>query len=123
MTQRPAPIEMQPATANRPRSLQSGVIQPNGATTRPKTSVPQNCADVSTMSGVPRSDLVMIINAANEALPVSAIRAGQLTACVVGRSAIITPTKPTTMALQRRQPTCSPRKIAEAAVTKIGAAR
>lgn len=72
---------------------------------------------------MPRSERVMIMSAANDALPASAIIAGQLNACVDGLSAIMTPMKPTTMALQRRQPTFSPRKIADAAVTKIGAAR
>jgi hypothetical protein len=37
----------------------------------------------------------MIISAANDALPASAIIAGQLNACVEGRKAIMTPMKPT----------------------------
>ena len=78
---------------------------------------------VGDLLGVPRSERVMIMSAANDALPASAIIAGQLNACVEGRSAIMTPMKPTRIALQRRQPTFSPRKSAEAAVTKIGAAR
>ncbi len=55
--------------------------------------------------------------------PASAISAGQDIVAPVGRSAIKTPMKPMTTAVQRRQPTCSRRKIAEKAVTKIGAAR
>ena len=85
--------------------------------------MPTNCVDASTMSGVARSERVISISNANEMLPPSAISAGQLTVCADGRSAISTPQKPISTALQRRQPTCSRSTIADSAVTKIGAAR
>ncbi len=75
------------------------------------------------MSDVPRRKRVTTISTPKARLPASAISAGQLIACADGFSAIKTPQKPTATALQRRQPTCSPRKIADSAVTKIGAAR
>ena len=75
------------------------------------------------MSGVPRSERVISINSANDRLPPSAIIAGQLTVCADGRSAINTPQKPIRIALQRRQPICSPSTRPDSAVTKIGQAR
>ena len=85
--------------------------------------MPPNCADASTISGVARSERVISISKANDRLPPSAIIAGQLTVCADGRSAISTPQNPTRMAVQRRQPTCSPSAMPDNAVTKIGAAR
>ena len=55
--------------------------------------------------------------------PVSAISTGSVKVAADGRIAISTPPKPASTALQRRQPTFSPRKSAEKAVTKIGPAR
>ena len=94
-----------------------------GARTRPTLKVPVNCVAASTISGVARSERVTIISTANEKLPPSAISAGQLTVCAEGRIAISTPQKPVMTALQRRQPTCSRKMIADNAVTKIGHAR
>ena len=71
----------------------------------------------STVSLVPRKCRVTIIRNENEKLPASAIRAGALQLAEVGRSAMITPMKPTITALQRRQPTFSRRNKAETAVT------
>ena len=76
-----------------------------------------NCPPTITTSDVPRSMRVMMRNTANEKLPTIAISAGQVSVAADGRSAIITPMKPAATALQRRQPTCSLRKIAESAVT------
>src|ERR1700753_1249134 len=123
LTHNSALIEMHPAVANRQRLLKSGVTQPIGASSAPNRKVPANCDAASTMSGVARSERVISINSANDVLPPSAISAGQLMVCDDGRSAISTPQKPITIAVQRRQPTCSPSTIADSAVTKIGQAR
>ena len=112
-----------PAAANRPRLPSVGVTQPNGDISAPSRNVPPNCDDASTISGVARSERVISIRNANDRLPPSAIIAGQLTVCADGRSAISTPQKPTRIAVQRRQPTCSPSTIPDSAVTKIGDAR
>ena len=112
-----------PATANNPRLPTVGVTQPNGAISAPSRKVPPNCDDASTISGVARSERVISIRNANDRLPPSAIIAGQLTVCADGRSAISTPQKPIRIAVQRRQPTCSPSTIPDSAVTKIGDAR
>ena len=79
-----------------------------GDISAPSRNVPPNCDDASTISGVARSERVISIRNANDRLPPSAIIAGQLTVCVDGRSAISTPQKPIRIAVQRRQPTCSP---------------
>ena len=76
-----------------------------------------NCPLTITTSEVPRSMRVMIRNTAKPRLPTIAISAGQVSVAPEGRSAMITPMKPTTTALQRRQPTCSFRNSAEIAVT------
>ena len=60
---------------------------------------------------------VRMRNTANPKLPTIAISAGQVSVAAEGRSAIITPMNPAATALQRRQPTCSFRKIADSAVT------
>jgi len=75
------------------------------------------------MSGVARKERVISIKKANEVEPASAISAGQLTLSAEGRSAISTPQKPISTALQRRQPIFSRRNIPDSAVTKIGQAR
>ncbi|MGY4354453.1 hypothetical protein ACVW0J_000946 [Bradyrhizobium sp. i1.7.7] len=82
-----------------------------------------NCDDAITMSGVFRRLRVISIRVANDRLPPSAISAGRLTVWADGRNAISTPQKPIRIAVQRRQPTFSPRKIADIAVTKMGPAR
>ena len=99
---------MTPAAANRPRLPSVGVTQPIGDISAPSRNVPPNCVVASTISGVARSERVISISNANDRLPPSAIIAGQLTVCADGRSAISTPQKPIRIALQRRQPTCSP---------------
>src|ERR1700742_1429829 len=114
---------MQPAVANNARLSSPGVTQPIGDNRAPSTKVPANCDDASTISGVARSERVISISTANDVLPASAISAGQLTVCDDGRKAISTPQNPTTIALQRRQPTRSRSTIADSAVTKIGQAR
>src|SRR3979409_602452 len=114
---------MHPAAENRPRLLKLGVPQPKGDISAPSANVPANCDDASTISGVARNERVISISTANDRLPPSAIIAGQLTVCDDGRSAISTPQKPTSTALQRRQPTLSRSTIADSAVTKIGLAR
>src|SRR3954447_8257725 len=123
LVQSSATIEMHPASTNRPRSGSPGARHANGASTRPTLNVPVNCVAASTISGVARSERVTIISTAKEKLPASAISAGHDTVCADGCKAINTPQKPTTTALQRRQPTFSRRMIAESAVTKIGHAR
>src|SRR4030081_2280567 len=123
LTHNSALTEMHPAAANRPRRPMPGVTQPKGDISRPSVNVPANCDDASTISGVARNDRVISISTANDRLPPSAIIAGQLTFWDDGRSAIKPPAKPIKIALQRRQPTCSRRTIADSAVTKIGLAR
>src|SRR6266404_607379 len=120
LTQNSATTETAPEAMKKPRLPNVGVIQPNGATTMPNTSVPANCAVLSTISGVVRSKRVINSVAANAMLPASAIIAGQLTLCAEGCNAITTPQKPIKIALQRRQPTCSRSRTADNAVTKIG---
>jgi hypothetical protein len=71
---------------------------------------------VSTTSGVPRTARVTSMKAVKQIEPASAISAGPVSVAVEGRIAMITPTKPATTALQRRQPTFSPRNSAENAV-------
>src|ERR1700760_2680276 len=123
LTHNSALTEMQPAVANRQRLLKSGVTHPIGASSAPNRKVPANCEDASTISGVARNERVISISSANDVLPPSAISAGQLTVCDDGRSAISTPQKPITIAVQRRHPTCSRNTMADNAVTKIGQAR
>ncbi len=89
----------------------------NGAITAPNNSAPTICAVTSTVSEVPRTSRVQIINSENEKLPVMATAAGQDRLCADGLSAIITPIKPAITAAQRRQPTCSPRRNGDTAVT------
>ena len=50
-------------------------------------------------------------------LPVSAISAGSVKVAADGRNASSTPPKPTSTAVQRRQPTLSPSSMTESAVT------
>ena len=69
------------------------------------------------MSDVPRSTRVTMLNIAKTTPPASPISAGRVNIAVEGRSAMITPMKPTSTALQRRHPTCSFRNSAESAVT------
>jgi hypothetical protein len=114
---------MQPAAANIARLPMPGVTQPNGAITAPSRSVPTNCEVAITMSEVARSIRVIRSSTEKHRLPASAIIAGPLKLCADGLSAITTPAKPIKIALQRRQPTCSRRTIADSAVTKIGHAR
>src|SRR5580692_1624513 len=114
---------MQPAAANIARLPALGVTQPNGDINAPKRNVPTNCELAITMSGVARSERVISIRTENDRLPPSAIIAGQLMVCAEGLSAIRTPQKPTRIAVQRRQPTCSRSTMADSAVTKIGQAR
>ena len=114
---------MRPATANSARLPRLGVTQPNGDISAPSVKVPKNCDDAITMSEVARNSRVINISIEKHRLPLSAISAGKLTACDDGRSAITTPQKPITIALQRRQPTRSLSTIADSAVTKIGQAR
>jgi hypothetical protein len=66
---------------------------------------------------------VEIIDNENVNEPASAISAGQVSVPVPGRRQITTPAKPTSTALQRRQPTGSRSTTAAIAVTKIGPAR
>src|SRR5712672_1462848 len=94
---------MHPAAANRTRLTKLGVIQPNGDNSAPSRNVPANCEDASTISAVARSERVISINTANDRLPPSAMKAGQLIVWVDGRSAISTPQKPIRTAVQRRQ--------------------
>src|SRR2546421_1157563 len=111
--------EMAPASANSPRLPRVGVTQPIGDISAPSVKVPMNCVDASTMSGVERTERVISISSANEVEPASAISAGQLTVCDDGRSAINTPQKPISTALQRRQPICSRNRIPDRAGTMI----
>src|SRR5581483_11911963 len=123
LTHNSAHTEIAPAAKKRPRLLHVGVTQPIGAIKRPNSRPLTNCAEASTISGVARNSRVVRSEQEKERLPASAIIAGQLTDCAEGRSATSTPANPTRIALQRRQPTCSRRKIADSAVTKIGVAR
>src|SRR6266568_9189936 len=107
LTHNSAATEMHPAAANRPRLPMLGVTQPNGDISAPSVNVPANCDDANTISGVLRNERVISISTANDRLPPSAMRAGQLTVCDDGRNAISTPQKPIRTALQRRQPTCA----------------
>ena len=99
------------------------MTQPKGDISAPSAKVPTNCDVANTISGVARKERVISISNAKAILPPSAIIAGQLTACVDGRSAIKTPQNPIRIAVQRRQPTCSPSTMPDSAVTKIGEAR
>src|SRR6476620_6137747 len=123
LTQNSAVTEMHPASAKNTRLPGVGGTQWNADSTAPSENVPMNCEDAITMSGVLRRLRVISIRVANDRLPPSAISAGRLTVCADGRSAISTPQKPIRIAVQRRQPTFSPRKIADIAVTKMGPAR
>src|SRR5581483_6485871 len=123
LTQSSALTEMQPATANSARLERDGGTQPNGDIAAPSRNEPANCDDAITMSGVDRSERVISINPEKLRLPASAISAGPLKVCAEGRSAMMTPRKPIRIAVQRRQPTRSPRTIADSAVTNTGAAR
>src|SRR5581483_8801230 len=110
-------------TENSARLERDGVTQPNGDIAAPSRNEPANCDDAITMSGVDRSERVISINPEKLRLPASAISAGPLKVCAEGRSAMMTPRKPIRIAVQRRQPTRSPRTIADSAVTNTGAAR
>src|SRR5215470_8139032 len=113
---------MQPATANSARLDKLGVTQPNGDIAAPSRNVPANCVEAITMSGVARSERVISIKTEKHRLPASAIIAGPLKVCAEGLSAITTPRKPIRIALQRRQPTRSPKKVADSAATNTGQA-
>ena len=60
---------------------------------------------------------VTTISSAKARLPVSAISAGSVSVAAEGRSAMTTPRKPASTAVQRRQPTRSFSNSAEIAVT------
>src|ERR1700744_3723293 len=122
LTHNNAPTEIAPDAKNRPRLPHVGVTQPSGAVARPNNNVPANCAEASTMSGVARSERVIIIKTEKARLPASAIIAGHVTAFADGSSAIKPPQNPIRIALQRRQPTCSRSTSADNAATKIGVA-
>src|SRR5580704_5366286 len=113
---------MQPATANSARLDRDGVTQPNGDIAAPSRKLPQNCVEAITMSGVARNARVISISTEKHRLPASAIIAGPLNVCAEGLSAITTPRNPIRIALQRRQPTRSPKNIADSAVTNTGQA-
>ena len=72
---------------------------------------------------VPRNCRVTSISTAETKAPATATSAPNEIDDVDGRMAMITPMKPTSTALQRRQPTFSPRTIADSATTMIGADR
>ncbi len=95
----------------------------NGATTAPNSSVPQVWLKARKVCEVPRSCRVTIISTAEQNAPATAISAPNEIDEVDGRMAMTTPMKPTSTADQRRQPTFSPRKIADSATTMIGADR
>ena len=112
-----------PSNASSARSVPDGGTQANGAATMPNTSAATVCVVTSTVWLVPRRKRVEIIDSENVKLPISAISAGQDSAVTPGRRHTITPMKPASTALQRRQPTGSPSMVPAIAVTKIGPAR
>ena len=67
----------------------------------PITSAAAVCQNTSVVSGVPLSLRVMIIMPAKASEPAMAISAGQPKAAPPGFSAMMTPTKPMAMAIQR----------------------
>src|SRR3954452_21294391 len=115
--QNSAAIDTAPKTDRKKRSYGVGVIQTNGAVAAPNANEPKNCPVISTVSLVSRTILVTTIRIAKNTLPVSAISAGRVNEAAEGRSAITTPAKPTSTAVQRRQPTFSFKSSAENAVT------
>src|SRR3954453_10730588 len=117
LTQANAAAATTPSSIISAKSPALGPTQPSGATTPLTTTMAPKVPLTITTSEVPRSMRVMIRKIAKKKLPASAISAGKVNVAAEGRSAINTPAKPTATALQRRQPTCSPRKSAESAVT------
>ena len=57
------------------------------------------------------------MRSAKNTLPISAISAGSVTLATEGRNASMTPANPMTTAVHRRQPTFSPSRTTESAVT------
>ena len=83
----------------------------------PNSSVAAICPATSTVFEVARSIRVVTREAAKHMLPVSAISAGSVRLAADGRNASTTPPKPTSTAVQRRQPTCSRSSTTERPVT------
>ena len=83
----------------------------------PKISAAATCQTTMVRSGVPRSERVTIIRKAKKMLPSMATSGGQPKDIEDGCSAMTTPANPTRIAVQRRQPTRSPRISAASSVT------
>ena len=93
----------------------TGALTASSATTIQKIRPPVD-------SSLPMRRTRISDNAKNRAEEIAAI-CPALSSAMPGRSTISTPMKPTTTALQRRQPTFSPRIGTDSAVTTIGTAK
>src|SRR5947207_14836203 len=105
------------------KSRTVGSTQTNGVVAAPNSRVAAICPATSTVFEVARNMRVVTSEAAKQMLPVSAISAASVKLAADGRNASSTPAKPTSTAVQRRQPTCSRSSTTESAVTSIGTAR
>ena len=112
-----APSATTPSRARSAASRADGGTQPSGASAAPAASAPALCQNTSDTSGTPRSARPVIIISAKQRLPAAANRAAGESVAAVGPSATSTPTNPTRMAVQRRQPRRSPRSQGERAAT------
>ena len=120
VTRRWASMATMPRRLRQSRACRSIGAQPAGLAPTPtseKIRAPLSCQKISVVSGVARRVRPSRSAKAKAALPTSAISAGSEKLSLDGSSAMMTPAKPTRIAVHRRQPTCSPSRNGDAAAT------